>query len=311
MADSLQTLADLAKINDLNARDAGATEVFNAAPMLAALHAIESTNGATHTYTKYTGAPVVGFRKANAGRDHSKSADALVTLALEILDASFNVDKMIAEANKKLGVSGHMAREAYRHLKQAFRVGEEQMIYGTDDDGFTGLVDSYAYTDSPHVVNAAGGASGDRTSVWAIRTVPDESGVCAVLGSGEIQISEYFMQMLSDGYGKKYPAYVQPIDGWLGMQVATANCVARLVNVGGTKPLDDKMLSDLLEEFEEEAPATHIVMNRHARGQLRNSRTATNATGANAPLPTEFDGVPIITTSSIKKNEDAVIADPS
>lgn len=310
MADNLQTLADMAKINDLNARDAGATEIFNAAPMLAALHSIESTNGATHTYTKYSGAPVVGFRQPNVGRDHSKSSDTLVTLELEILDASFNVDKMLAEIDKKRGVAGHLEREADRHLRAAFRKAEEQLIYGTDSAGFAGLVDSYKYTDSDHVLNAAGGATGDRTSVWAIRTVPDESGVCAVLGSGEISIGEYFLQMLTDGDGKKYPAYVQPIDGWLGMQVATANCVARLVNVGGTKPLDDDMLSNLLEEFEEEAPATHIIMNRHARGQLRKSRTATNATGANAPLPTEFDGVPIITTSSISKNESTVGADP-
>ncbi len=310
MADTLQTLADMAKINDMNARDAGATEIFNAAPLLAALHAIESTNGATHTYTKYSGAPVVGFRKPNEGRDHSKSSDTLVTLALEILDASFNVDKMLAEIDKKRGVDGHMAREAQRHLAAAFRKAEEQLIYGADADGFSALVDAYGTLDDDGVLNAVGGAANDRTSVWAIRTVPDESGVCAVLGSGEISISEYFMQMLVDGDGKKYPAYVQPIDGWMGLQVATGNCVARLVNVGGAKPLTDDLLSDLCEMFEEEAPATHLVMNRHARGQLRKSRTATNATGANAPLPTEFDGIPIITTSSISKNETAVAAAP-
>ena len=308
MADTLQTLADMAKINDMNARDAGATEIFQAAPFLAALHSIESTNGATHTYTKYTGAPVVGFRQPNEGRDHSKSADTLVTLALQILDASFHVDKMLAEIDKKRGVDGHMAREASRHLSTAFRKAEEQLFYGLgeDADGFEGLVDSYGALANDYVLDAGGGAANDRTSVWAVRSVPDESGVCTVLGSGEISIGEYFLQMVEDANQKKFNAYVQPIEGWLGLQIATPNCAARLVNVGAGQGLTDDLLSDLLELFEEEAPATHIVMNRQARGQLRKSRTATNATGANAPLPTEFDNVPIITTSSIKKNETAV-----
>lgn len=312
MADDLTTLADMAKINDLNARDAGATEIFNSAPLLAALMAIESTNGATHTYTKYTGAPVVGFRAANAGRDHDKSTDELVTITLKILDASFHKDKKVVDIDKKNGVAGHMAREAARHLAAALRKAEEQLIYGLGGDatGFAGLIDSYQYLDSPHVVNAAGGATNDRHSVWAIRSVPDESGVCVVLGDGEIRIEDFFVQFVTDASGKKFPAYMQEIDGWVGLQIATANTVARLVNVGGAKPLNDDLIADLLNEFEEEAPATHLVMNRHARKQLQQSRTATTATGAPAPIPTEVFGVPIITTSSLSKNETAVAAAP-
>ena len=307
MADDLQTLADLAKINDMNARDAGATDIFNAAPFFAALHAIESTNGATHSYTKYTGAPVVGFRQPNEGRDHDKSTDTLVTLALQILDASFHVDTQIAAIDKKRGVSGHMAREANRHLKAAFRKAEEQTFYGLgeDADGFSGLVDSFNALGA-RVLSAGGTTATARTSVWAVRSVSDESGVAVVLGNGEISIADYVRQMVEDANGKKFFAYVQEIAGWLGLQIASANSVSRLANVGGNQPLNDDMLSDLLETFEEEEPATHIVMNRHARGQLRKSRTATTTTGANAPLPTEFDGVPILTTSSLRQNEPAV-----
>ncbi len=312
MADDLTTLADLAKINDMNARDAGATEIFNAAPFLAALQAAESTNGATHTYTKYSGAPVVGFRAANAGREHDRSTDTLVTLSLQILDASFHKDKKVVDIDKKNGVAGHMAREARRHLMQAFRKAESQMIYGLGGDatGFSGLIDSYAYLDSGHVVNAAGNGTGGRTSVWAVRTVPDESGVVVLLGDGEIRLEDFFIQFAIDATGKSFPAYWQEIDGWVGLQIATANTVARLVNVGGSVTLNDDLIADLLNEFEEEAPATHLVMNRHARKQLQQSRTATTTTGAPAPIPMEVFGVPIITTSSITQAEAAVVVTP-
>jgi hypothetical protein len=318
MADDLVTLADMAKINDMNARDAGASDIFNAAPLLAALMAIESTNGATHTYMKYSGAPVVGFRAPNAGREHDKSTDTLVTIALKILDASFHADKKVVDIDKRNGVAGYMAREAKRHLAQAFRKAEEQLIngivgsggVGASADGYAGLIDSYRYLNSPRVVNCGGGATNNRSSVWAIRTVPDESGVCVVLGDGEIRVEDFFIQFVEDGDGKKFPAYMQEIDGWVGLQIATANTVARLVNVGATGPLTDDKIADLLNEFEEEAPATHLVMNRHARKQLQQSRTATTTTGAPAPIPTEVFGVPIITTSSISNNETAVANAP-
>jgi hypothetical protein len=46
-----------------------------------------------------------------------------------------------------------------------------------------------------------------------------------------------------------------------------------------------------------------MFMTRRSRGQLRNSRTATNATGAPAPMPTEVGGVPIEVTDSLSNVE--------
>jgi hypothetical protein len=44
-------------------------------------------------------------------------------------------------------------------------------------------------------------------------------------------------------------------------------------------------------------------MNGRSREQLRNSRTATTANGTPAPLPTEWEGIPIIRTASIANDE--------
>lgn len=309
MADSLVTLADLAKINDMNARDLGVSDIFNDAPFLAALAATTATNGTTHSYIKESGAPVVGFRDVNEGRDRSKSGDTLVTVTLKVLDASFHIDKAIADAYTKGGPPALMAREAQKHLRAALRKGEEQLFYGADAKGFTSINAAFPNLEAAMLVNAAGGATNDRTSVYAVRSVSDESGVVAVMGQeGQIVVEEFVQGVTQDQYNKSFDVYHQSILGWMGLQIGGAKDIGRLCNIGNTKPLTDALMSQLFELFDESKPPTHFVMNRHALGQLRRSRTATNATGTEAPYPTEWNGVPIIVTGSISSNETAVAA---
>jgi len=98
MADSLLALADLVKINDISVRDLGATDIFNDAPVLNQLSADMASHGTQHKYVKESGAPTVGFRAPNAGRDHSSSEDTVVTIDLKILDACFHVDAKLADS---------------------------------------------------------------------------------------------------------------------------------------------------------------------------------------------------------------------
>src|SRR5690606_15613970 len=120
------------------------SDLLNLAPMLNVLFADTASNGTTHKYLKETGAPVVGFRSVNAGRATSKSSDTQVSIDLQILAASFWVDKALADANPK-GAGAHVAREANRHLRAAFFAAEQQMIYGTvagAAEGSDGLADA-------------------------------------------------------------------------------------------------------------------------------------------------------------------------
>lgn len=307
MADSLLTLADLVKINDVSVRDMGATDIFNDAPVLSMLNAIVASHGTDHKFTKETGAPTVGFRAVGDGRDHSSSEDTLVTIALKILDASFHVEAALADSNPR-GRDYVMEREAMRHLRAAFSHGEKQVFYGSggaDAGGFDGLADNAAtlqYLDSSMVI-AAGtpAASQDLTDVWMIRTTSDERFLNAVVGnSGEISISASYEQMLEGANAKKRNCIVQPIEGWAGLATESAKAVARLVNIDDSDAtLDDDLLSALFELFDESAPPTHIVMNKRSRRQLQQSRTATNRTGAPAPWPGDWEGIPIVSTKSI------------
>lgn len=306
MADSLINLSDVVKINDVSIRDMGATEIFNDAPVLAMLNAIVASHGTDHKFLKETAAPTVGFRAPGTGRDHSKSGDTVVTVGLQILDASFHVEAALADSNPR-GRQFVIDRESNRHLRAAFSHGEKQVFYGLGNDalGFTGLADdatNLKFKDSAMVKSAGTPtAAQNLTDVWMIRTTSDERFLNVVVGNnGQIDVRDVYEQMLEGSNSKKRNCIVQPIEGWAGLATESSKAVARMVNIDdATSKLTDDKLSELFELFDESNPPTHIIMNKRSRRQLQQSRTATNATGAPAPWPEDWEGIPIISAKSI------------
>jgi hypothetical protein len=311
MADSFLTLAELAKVNDANNQDYGISDLLDEAPLLGQL-AAEETDGDTHKYIKQTGAPTVGFRSVNDGRENSASTDTEVTDTLKLLDCSFVIDKAIADQYRR-GPAAYVAREAGRHLRAGFSKAEIQVIYGAgtggDSAGYVGLEDDpqlNALADEMVIGN--GGVGVDvQTSVLAIRTGVDLRDVALILGmDGNIEIGESIVQFI-DGATGRFPVYATPIFAWMGVQIGGARSVGRLCNVDATATLDDDGLADLISLFPSGRGPTHLAMNRTSLGQLRKSRTATNSSGAPAPFPTEAHGIPIVVTDSINSTE-AVVA---
>jgi hypothetical protein len=305
MADVYTSLADLIEINDMNLADLEVTDLLDDAPLLAALAADVASNGTEHKYLKETGAPVVGFRAANNGRENKASADTLVTVTLKILDASFAVDMALANAYKR-GPQAYVAREARRHLKAAFAMAEAQLVRGVSNDaaGFVGLlaaetIDAVA---DAMVYNAAGDTADSCTTVLAIRSNADGNDVTLITGNdGRIDMGDTVAQRMAGATGW-YPGLWTPISGWLGLQIGSAQSVGRIANLDFDHTLDDDMLSELLSLFPETRQPTHFVMNKTSRKNLQKSRTATNSTGAPAPIPTEAFGIPILTTTAIPSN---------
>lgn len=305
MADDLLTLAEMIVINDRNLADIEVSDILNRAPLLARLHAIPASNGTVHKYVKETGAPVVGFRSVNDGREHDVSEDTLVTAILEILDATFKVDKSLADIYHK-GAEAYLDREAMRHLRAAFFAYESQLLNGTvegDTDGFDGFANASTLLnkDSAMVVDATGSTANTGSSLWAIRTSADESDVCAVMGQdGKIQIADTETIEVAGDTGT-YPAYYTPISGWTGLQMGSAYSVGRICNLTAQtdKGLTDDLVYELLSKFPSDRQPNLLVGSRRSREQLRKSRTATNATGAPAPIPTEVEGIPLLTSESV------------
>ena len=315
MADSLLTLNDLILLDTPGTADVEISDLLNKAVILNRLGAVEASNGTKHEYLKEIGAPVVGFRAPNAGRDISKSEDELITIALKILSANTQVDKALADA-KKGGPEAWIAKEAKRHIVEAFFQAEKQMLFGTGihADGFQGLVqnETILYKDSEMVIDAGGTTANTASSVFFIVTNNDETDVTAVMGQdGKIKIDETFVTpKVVDG--KQLPTYYTPIEGWMGLQIGSKYSVGRIVNLTADagKGLTDGLLSQMLERFPDHKRPSFIAMSRRSRGQLQRSRTTYSPTGAPAPVPVEYEDIPIVAAESITNTEALVAATP-
>ena len=303
MANDFHAVSDL--IGDaLDISGAEVSDLLDSAPLISSLPMEEASNGTTHKYVKETGAPGVGFRAENAGRDFDSSDDTLVTVTLKILDFSWMVDKAVADAWRR-GRENYIAREGLRHLKAALFKFESQVIGGTvngDASGFSGLCDSTSLDGAGDamVIDAGGTTADTGSSVWGIRLGGnDVTGVFQGDGPA-LSLGETVTNNFVDGSSKNLPVYYTPASLWLGVQVGGARSVGRIASVtadSGATLTDDK-ISDLISAFPAGAGPTHLVMSRRSLKQLQQSRTATNPTGSPAPFPSESFGVPIITSDA-------------
>jgi len=304
MADDYLALADLTVINDNNSLDIEISDLFQKAPLLSVMAAVPASNGTVHKYYKTTGAPAVGFRSVNDGREHDSTDRTAVTIDLKIMDASFTMDTKIADGYKG-GPEACLRMEAMEHLKAAYFALEKQVITGTvggSNSGFSGLANSL--NTAAKCINAGGTTA--LSSVYLVRSNPNE--VAMIAGNdGRLDVSESMRQRVPGATGHFF-AWVTEIAGWFGLQIGSdVKSIARICNLDATtKGVTDSILYDAISTFEAGALPNYIVMNRRSVNQLRKSRTATNATGAPAPIPTDIEGIPIIVTDAISNAETAI-----
>ena len=306
MANDFLTVADMvADAYDLSPYET--SEVRAAAPVVAALPAVPASDGVYHKQSVMTALPVTGFRLENTGRDFDHSTDRIDTVNLQILDWSWAVDKAVADSSRfNGGREYYIAREGLRHVQSAMFVLENQWINGSvyNANGFLGLGDStnLQSISDDMVVDAGGSAANATTSVYMLRR---NSGECGMVYKGDsaVELGETVVQNFLDGTGKNFPAYYTPGCGWFAGFFGSLYSAVRIVNLDATTGLTDDLIYEALERF----PAGHspdmCIMNRTSQFALRASRTATNATGAPAPLVADAAGVPVITTDAILNTE--------
>jgi hypothetical protein len=126
---------------------------------------------------------------------------------------------------------------------------------------------------------------------------------------GVITVGETTVQRV-DGNTGHYFAYVTDIHAWYGMQLGNLYSIARICNLdAGSNPLTDDHIYQALSLFPSDRQPNLVVMNRRSLFQLRDARTATNATGAPAPLPsaTFVEGLTLIVTDAIGNAETALV----
>ena len=211
-----------------------------------------------------------------------------------------------------------MANRLRRQLREALFVLEKQFFNGTvggSASGFLGLADSANYNGASDalVINAAGSTASTGSSVWFLRSTPDDASV-ALVGAGDAQLSspninfavgDIFQTIVPGSNSLSMTAYAQDCGGHLGVQIGSKYAVARIANLteDSGKGLTDTLLARALALFPASDQPTHIAMNRRSLRQLQTSRTTYSPTGQPAPRPSEYEGIPIIATDAISSTE--------
>lgn len=305
MAEKL-TSADVVAINSSESMVGIIHEISNQIPELG-FYAASPVSKTSYKTLVRTALPSAGFRAINAGRDRNVGTVVARTVDCKFLDASWDADRAALD-----GIDWGNPEDEMRqaHMLAALKALQRQIYDGVaaDAGGFPGLASLFPNSDSDGVVSASG-VGETCSSVYLVKTGVQDT--CLAWGNdGAIREGEVIDQQLYDGDGKPYMGRVQSVDGWAGLQITNHKSVVRIANVTAAKPLTDDLVYEGIMKFGERygvAP-DGIWASYRSVSQLRQSRTATNATGAPAPVPTEVGGIPLHATLGITNTETALTA---
>lgn len=258
-----------------------------------------------------TALPNVSFRIGNEGRVQERTTLGTVETVLKFLDASWSIDEAIAQ-ECEWGVDAALAIQAKAHLQAALQKIAVQTWYGTTADatGFVGINSLLKYKNSPMTVDAGGTGDG-ATSIYAIRT--DIDAVQYAWGqNGKISDGAIIYNEQYDSQMRKFWGYAQPITGYVGLQIPTYQCIGRICNITEQtgKMATDRLVGKLLAMFPASKKPTMLFMSQRSQEQIRDSRTAYNPTGAEAPYPETIFNIPLYVSEAISDNEEIAVAAP-
>lgn len=312
----MPTLLEIAKINGSDALAGLLDEAARPVPEISGsyrgvsiplLGEARTIKGLQYKTLVRTALPTVGFRKANAGVGASKSTYENRLVETFILNPRWQCDVAVADAHED-GAEAYITLEAKALTQAALQAAARQFYYGRntngDAAGHPGLIDA---VQAGLTIDATGSTADTGSSVYAVKFGLDH--VCWVNGKEgdwampeEVRIADVSDP---DDATKKFSAYVSEIVAHIGVQVNSLYSVARIKNLTeqAGKGLTDNLLADLLDTFPEGFEPDVILMTKRSRKQLKKSRTATNPTGAPAPTPVDYEGIPIVTTAGLVNTE--------
>jgi hypothetical protein len=237
------------------------------------------------------------------------------------------VPKDLADNNPRGGAAGMQYMEASGMMKVALFNIARQIYYGraADGKGFPGLKNftGYGTTATDPItgkvfnltVNATGTTANTASSVYLVKFSTDPitqaNGVQLEIGSGNVfTLPDFQTQLMKDANGtKELVHYYSELQGFIGLMTASVHNVRRIYNLTADsgKGLTDSLLAQALAEFPAGVQPDVILMSQRSRRQLQLSRSVTlfgqgtvrPDQPAIAPIPTEYDGIPIIRTDAL------------
>lgn len=305
------TMLDLAKINGSDTELGLIEENLNAAPEAAILPA-RTISGTSFRSLVRTAYGSTGFRNPGEGKAVTKSTYDNRVHETFYFDAQMSIDNAIVQGGE-YGEGYIQTLEASGAIRSGLITLGKQVWYGTGNDakGFPG---ASQFVDAAHTVDATGSTANSGNSVYLVVANPQYFSL--IFGKNKVlTVGEWRKQTLVDGSNNPYTAWVNSAEGWVGAAFQNIHSVVRIKNITAqaNKTLTDALLSQAMALFPVGVRPTHIFMNRKVRQQLQASRTVTlfgqgtTKPGAGlatiAPIPTEYDGVPIVATDSLLSTE--------
>lgn len=303
---AMPTLLDIVRLHGSDAAAGLVEEASRATPEVSGANAARVIPGLNYYQRVRTGVPTVNFRSVNEGTAVSGSTWEKRLVECFLLNPQFEVDKAAADAAPD-GAAAYLAEEALGITEGAMQALGAAFFYGTDAThgkakAFPGLLQCYDSTNM--VVDAAGTTATTGSSVWLVRWSPID--VRWVMGEGgRAEVTDPETVRVTDTNQNPYTAYRQELYMRPGLQVGSVYSVCRIkkITADSGKTLTDDLIYQALAKFPAGKPPTVMYMTRRSLYQLRESRTAVNATGAPAPIPTEVAGIPIQATESLSDVE--------
>lgn len=299
---TMPTLIDIAKVNGSDGVAGLIDEASKAHPEIVSGFA-RTIKGTNYKTLIRKALPTAPFRNGNEGAAASKGEYENRLIETYILNPRWECDKAVADSAED-GAEAFIAMAGSDQMEAGMQTLASQFYYGTANDakGFPGLIAAYDATNM--VVDAGGTSANTGSSVWAVKFGPKD--VAWVYGNnGSLKMEPVTLERVTDGDGNPYTAYCQEMLARPGLQVGSLRSIGRIKKLTADtgKGLTDALISSLLAKFQVGTVPDMLFMSRRSLTQLQQSRTATNATGAPAPIPTESFGVPIRVTDSITDTE--------
>ncbi len=263
----------------------------------------EPITGDSMNLTVRTDLPGVGFRSYNQGAARTKGKYETRIFQAMPLSHQVAVDKELADNQPDR--DRYLKNHSSGVVESLFRLISAQTYYGTGHDpkGFPGLIAQYLNKPS-NEVDATGSTA--KTSVWLLEVGPEKAHFIVPGGRTLTMQAVWPVETLYDDAGNPFQAYTNWLNGSIGFRLANKNKAIRIKNIGTDegKGLTDTLLYQAMEKADDlKMVPTHIFMNGRSLEQLRSSRTATNERGDPAPLSVTWEGIPIVRTQGIAKNE--------
>lgn len=303
MANEYQTMLDVAKINGSDAVVGLIEENLNIAPELS-LFPARTISGTSFKTLHRTALPTTQFRNTNEGVNTTKSTYVNKLVECFYLDGKMEIDVAVAQAHDQ-GEDHAKMIEADGHAQAALLHIGKQVWYGASNDskGFPG---AQALVDSAYTLDAGGTTADTGSSVYGVRV--GEKHASMIFGRDTVlTIGEWTKQRITRS-SKELTAWINSLEGWLGMQWVNKDCVCRLkdATADSGKTVTDALLAQLLSQLK--WTPDYWFMTRRSRYQIQAARAAGSNTSGNSgqpmgPLPTESNGIPIIVTDSLTNTE--------